>query len=382
MAIHSEGIGGIVFLTLYTINLSILVYGYWTRRIIFKSVYTFLLLHVTLRLGAQGVAVAIGTQDNLNLSLLIAFFVLGAEGYFSLVLCAYRFLIHHHQRVYPISGSWLEGKPHKRRKKDGREGKDPWYKRFKRAMTARDAEGKKDPWVMTIIHWTLIGVSVSGDTTFPPRATTRGPTQSAHPQANTVIIVGGSQASGANYTSDNYWSRFNTAQILRAVGQGIFLYINLMLAVFLYLSFSQDRSPTGTLPRPWPRFFRVEPDHGAVDAQDRPETTRVDPTLRVLIIAWPPLIIRGLFGLLQAIVRPINYSHPDAYTFSDGNLAFTRTFVAMENVFAVLPEWFTCCLLIATMFTHEENRRNRIEMRPRMGSQATAVSAENQEAKV
>lgn len=158
MGLHGEGIGGLVFLILYTINFSILMYGYTTRRIIFKSVYTFLLFHVVLRLAAQSVAIAMGTQkpsDNFNVGLLIAFFVLAAEGYFSLVLCAYRFVIHHHQHAYPIDGSWLEGKPVK-----SKEGKnDPMWKRFKRAMTARDQTGKKDPWVMTIIHWVLIGVS-------------------------------------------------------------------------------------------------------------------------------------------------------------------------------------------------------------------------------
>jgi len=161
MSIHGEGIGGVVFLILYAINLCILIYGYTTRLIRFKSVYTFLLLHVILRLAAQSVAIALGTRDYLDIGLLIAWFVLGAEGYFSLVLCAYRFLITHHQHTYPTEGSWLEGKPHKKKKSDGTLHEDPWYIRFKRAMTARDTDGTKDPWVMTIIHWVLIGVSTT-----------------------------------------------------------------------------------------------------------------------------------------------------------------------------------------------------------------------------
>jgi hypothetical protein len=52
---HDEAIVPLIFLLLYTINLSILTYGYATRRIVFKSVYTFLLIHVVLRLSAQSI---------------------------------------------------------------------------------------------------------------------------------------------------------------------------------------------------------------------------------------------------------------------------------------------------------------------------------------
>jgi hypothetical protein len=154
MALHGEGIGGVIFLVLYLINFGILMYGFTTGRIKLASVYAFLLLHVILRLAAQSVSIVLGASDEIDVGVLIAFYVLGAEGYFSLVLCTYRFLIHHHEFAMPISASWLEGK----RKKGSKGEKPPWYKRLKRSLTARDAEGNKDPWVMTIIHWVLIGV--------------------------------------------------------------------------------------------------------------------------------------------------------------------------------------------------------------------------------
>ncbi|WWD19424.1 hypothetical protein CI109_103884 [Kwoniella shandongensis] len=339
MGLHGEGIGGVIFLALYSVNFSLLMFGFFTRRISIKSVYAFLLFHVLLRLGAQSVAVALGTQKRLNENLLIAFFVLGAEGYFSLVLCTYRFLIHHHQHVYPVDGSWLEGKPQK--------SKDPWYKRLRRALTARTADGKKDPWVMTIIHWTLIW-------------------------ANTIIIVGGTRATGTDVNSVNFWKRLHDSEIMRAVGQAVFLAINVLLAVFLYLSARQDRNPQGTLPRGWSHFLRVERDHGATDAANRQHTPqKISPDLLVLMVAWPPLVIRGIFGLLQALVPKINYSNPQAYASLSG---FTRLFTAMENVFAVLPEWLACCLLCTTMFAkphhhlvhHKQDRpdHERLESNP------------------
>lgn len=170
MGLHGEGIGGAIFLCLYTINFSILLFGFFTKRIRLGSVYALLLFHVTLRLAAQSVAVALGSRSDLSIGLLIAFFVLGAEGYFSLVLCSYRFLIHHHQEYYPVSGSWLEGT--RKKGKKAKEHANMWQ-RFKRAMTARDAEGNKDPWVMTIIHYTLIGVSQTGASASYPQALSR-----------------------------------------------------------------------------------------------------------------------------------------------------------------------------------------------------------------
>ena len=352
MPLHGEGIAGVIFLTLYTGNLCLLLFGFFTRRIHWKSVYSFLLFHVLLRLGAQSTSIAIGTQDSLDVGLLIAFFVLGAEGYFSLVLCTYRFTIHHHQYAYPISGSWLEGKPHKT--KSGKQ--DPWYKRFKRAMTAKDAEGKSDPWVMTIIHWCLIGV----------RYLSRSPQAPTDSQANVIIIVGGTRVTASEVGESDYWKQFHTAQGLRAAGQAVFLIINILLASFLYLSIKQDRNPDGTIPAGLTRFFRVDVDHGAADARERggaysPTTT--SPVLRILVIAWPPLIIRGVFGLLQALVPGVNYSHPASYrgTPSGSGFEFTVLFTVMESVFAVLPEWTACCLLCCTLLTAEGNLKIRKE---------------------
>lgn len=377
--LHGEGIAGLVFLILYSCNLTILSFGFLTHRIKLASVYFWLLFHVVLRLAAQSVAIALGSRQPLDAGLLIAFFVLGAEGYFSLVLCTYRFLIHHHQRLYPVDGSWLEGKPPVKKKKEevnGRgEGKDSggWVdglttfgKRFVRAMTARDRDGNKDPWVMTIIHWVLIGVSFiipcsykndhSHFSPIPYLTLCRLNRAQSSPQANVIIINGGTRVNASDYGDVDFWSAMNTARILRATGQAIFLTINLFLAAFLYLTIRQDRSVDGALPRGWTRFFRVKPEHGMIDATNRrnrdvddPSASgRVDPLVKLLVVAWPPLIIRGIFGLLQSLVPAVNYSNPAAYASFNG---FTKTFIVCENVLAVLPEWTACCLLCATIFT-------------------------------
>lgn len=179
---------------------------------------------------------------------------------------------------------------------------------------------------------------------------------------------------GSDFGTENFWSRMHTAKILRAAGQAIFLLINLFLAFFLYLSIQQDRSLHGTLPLPLTKFFRVSPSHGSADASNRIPSTKINPTLLVLVVAWPPLIIRGTFGLLQALVNGVNYAHPDAY---DSFTGFTKVFVVMENVFSVLPEWTACCLLCSTMFTKEGRhgyRHSTGDRTRRFDSDTTAMS--------
>lgn len=190
-----------------------------------------------------------------------------------------------------------------------------------------------------------------------------------------IIINGGTRANGSDIDDADYESRMNTAKIMRAVGQSIFLLINLFLAIFLFLSVRQDRSSSGTLSRGWTKFFRVKPDHGAVDAANRIPSSKINPTLLVLIVAWPPLIIRGVFGLLQALVSKVNYASPNAYSSFTG---FTRLFIVMENIFSVLPEWTACCLLCATMFTKEGNRHRHLtggdKRATEAGGQATPMA--------
>jgi len=168
---------------------------------------------------------------------------------------------------------------------------------------------------------------------------------------------------GSDISESDYWDQMKLARTMRAVGQAIFLLINLFLAVFLYLTVRQDRNPNGTLPRQATRFFRVQPDHGAADAHQRVSTSSIAPTVLLLAVAWPPLIVRGIVGLLQALVSPINYAHPDSYEYQDGKLSFTNLFVILENILTVLPEWIACCLLVSTILVKRRKTDDHHEVR-------------------
>jgi hypothetical protein len=182
-------------------------------------------------------------------------------------------------------------------------------------------------------------------------------------QANVVIVYGGAQGFGTGVVDNQYKSRLRTAKACRIAGQTVFLVINLFLGYFFILTAKQDRNPAGTLvSATCARAFRVKPEHGAIDAETRGgavthRSQRFNIRLLILLIAWPPLIVRGVFGLLQAIVPAINYASADIYDVQGSLVTLGPSFVASESCLAILPEWIVCCLLCSTMFTRQKTDR-------------------------
>lgn len=54
---------------------------------------------------------------------------------------------------------------------------------------------------------------------------------------------------------------------------------------------------------------------------------------------------------------------PNVYEVTSDTFTFKQYFIACEAIFAVLPEWFACCLLCLTMLTPEGNKKLRKEKR-------------------
>jgi len=141
--------------------------------------------------------------------------------------------------------------------------------------------------------------------------------------ANTAIIVGGSYLAGADYNDpegNDFQRRLKIAKISRTSGQSVFLACNFLL-LFAILATIHGRKRDG-----------VKKTH---------------PTLILLTIAWFPLIIRGIFGVLQSGVWSLSYYNRDNYDES----GFTPRFVAIEYVLGVTTEWLACLLLNLTYFT-------------------------------
>ena len=208
----------------------------------------------------------------------------GAEGYFTLVLCTYRFLIDWQCHNLAIQDSWLE-----RRQPPG----TPWYKRFGESM---DLFGpRRRP--MTLIHWSLIA-------------------------ANAVIITGGSELAGISGITDIAVvnATLHRAKILRTVGQSVFLSINAFLLYCILDSM---------------RMFKRE------------KGGRVHPTLWILLVCWPLLFVRGIYGILSGVLPAFSFFNPDNY--SDTGLK--AGFVVSEYILSTTMEWTSCALLMLTFFT-------------------------------
>ena len=206
----------------------------------------------------------------------------GAEGYFTLVFCTYRFLIEWQCHNLACRDSWLE-----RRQPPG----TPWYQRFSDSI---DLFGRKRR-PMTLIHWFLIG-------------------------ANTLIIVGGSQLAGASGSTDSdKAATLRSSKILRTIGQSVFLSIN---AFLLYCVLDSIRS-----------YKR--------------EKGKIHPTLWILLVCWPLLFVRGIYGILSGVLPAFSYFNPANY----GETGLKAGFIVSEYILSTTMEWTSCALLMLTFVT-------------------------------
>jgi len=290
MGLNTEASAALVYLILYAIIFAVVVWCYLTGRMRLRSRYSIILFHITIRLASQATGLAFGIVGYDNTNLLVAYFILGAEGYFTLVLCAYRFLISWHYHNFESGNSWLE-----RRYPPG----TPWHVRLGDSMSIFSNKGSP----MGIMHWFLIA-------------------------ANTIIIVGGSQTAGASarlqsgeWTYSQFTDSLNRAKIFRTTGQAIFLLINSLLLFSIVRTIRQ--------------WKRENPTKG------------VHPTLWVLLMAWPLLFVRGIYGVLAGVLPTFNYFAPQNYTAT----GLSNSFVISEYILGTTMEWASCVLLVLTRYT-------------------------------
>ncbi|KAF8156103.1 hypothetical protein B0H34DRAFT_716194 [Crassisporium funariophilum] len=289
-----EAGAALAFLVLYLLIFAWMIWAYTTKRIKLRSRYSLLFFHVTIRVASQACGVVFGVQGFENTGVFLAYLILGAEGYFTLVLCAFRFLISWHQHNLPTHESWLEP-----REKDT-SSKARWRRAiimFILGPFAMIFFYRKQP--MAIFHAALI-------------------------LANVAIVFGGSYLSGADFTqpdSRDTKRRLNIAKATRTSGQSVFLACNFLLLFAIVATIVGDK---------------------------RRGKRTTHPTLILLTVAWIPLIIRGIFGVLQSGIWSLSYYNPENYESIGG---FTARFVAIEYVLGVVTEWLACLLLNMTYFT-------------------------------
>ncbi|KAJ7433735.1 hypothetical protein FB451DRAFT_1572369 [Mycena latifolia] len=294
-----EAGAALVFLIGYLAIFGWMIFAYLTHRIKWRSRYSLLFFHVTIRVASQGCGIGFGVLGFRNTNLFLAFLILGAEGYFSLVLCAFRFVISWHQHNLASGESWLEPRDAPNTNK--------LRKFFIFLFLGPLAFLFYHDNPMVAFHCVLI-------------------------LANVAIVVGGSYLAGADYTDPNSAdtrNRLLISKIARTTGQGVFLTCNALLLVIILVTIRNNRR----------------------DGDARKKKGTVHPTLVLLLIAWFPLIVRGIFGILQSAVWSLSYYNPDNYRAS----GFTPRFTAIEYVLGVLTEWLACVLLNLTYLTSKND---------------------------
>ncbi|KAJ6553601.1 hypothetical protein DFH09DRAFT_1166976 [Mycena vulgaris] len=229
---------------------------------------------VTIRVASQACGIGFGVLGFRNTNLFLAFLILGAEGYFSLVLCTFRFVISWHQHNLASGQSWLEPRD------------DPNTNKLRKAL------------VFVVL----------------------GPLAFLVYRDNPMV---------ADPNSADTHTRLQVSKITRTAGQSVFLAGNALLLIIILVTIRNNRR----------------------DGDARKKKGTVHPTLILLLIAWFPLIVRGIFGILQAAVFSLSYYNPDNYRAS----GFTPRFTAIEYVLGVLTEWLACVLLNLTYLTSRDD---------------------------
>ncbi|KAJ6554247.1 hypothetical protein B0H19DRAFT_1262633 [Mycena capillaripes] len=287
-------------------------FAYLTHLIKWRSRYSLIFFHIIVRIASQGLGIAFGILGFSNTSVFLAFLILGAEGYFSLVLCAFRFLVSWQQHNLASGTSWLEPRE-----------------------TPEDPSAPKPNKSRKLLVFIFLGP-------FALLIYRNNPMVAIHSilvLANVAIIIGGAYLAGADYndlTSRDTQARLQVSKITRTTGQGVFLACNALL-LFAIL-----------------QTIRTNLRHGD-RSQGKHTGPRIHPTLVFVLLAWFPLMVRGTFGILQSAIFQLSYFNPDNYTES----GFKPSFTAIEYGFGVLPEFLTCVLLNLTYFTSRNDAPRR-----------------------
>jgi hypothetical protein len=137
--------------------------------------------------------------------------------------------------------------------------------------------------------------------------------------ANSIIITGGSLLAGGASTARDFNPNETAAKAMRLTGQAIFLSINAFLLYCLCDAIKQCKRESG----------------------------KVHPTLWILLVTWPLLFTRGIYGVLSAVLPAFNYFNPSNYN-EEG---LTDAFVVSEYILGTTMEWTSCALLMCTYIT-------------------------------
>lgn len=95
---HSTGIASAIFLALYVLMLIYVVGLFATRRESIKSRWAILLVFVILRIASQVCGIGVGVHP-LSTNWIVAYYVIVAQGYVSMVFCCTRYIMYFEEKT-------------------------------------------------------------------------------------------------------------------------------------------------------------------------------------------------------------------------------------------------------------------------------------------
>ncbi|KAA8898991.1 hypothetical protein TRICI_006415 [Trichomonascus ciferrii] len=218
-----------------------------------------------------------------HINWLIAYLILGAEGYFTLILATFFFLAY---AEHLATGTSVI-KPSKEE-----------IKRQYPTQKERTLATIRSP--TFLFHFFLI-------------------------PANALVIAGGSKMAGVKPDDSDYDKQIQTAKGLRGAGQAMFvLEVIIVLLTALYLLFKRNI-----------RVYMVY----------------------ACFVAWFPLFIRGIYGILSVFLQKLNYFDLSNYTAS----GISSTFLATEYILGTTMEYIAALCLISTYFIRNPHKRKEAE---------------------
>ncbi|KAG5360085.1 hypothetical protein CJU89_3139 [Yarrowia sp. B02] len=269
------GAAAITFLILYAFALSLSFQIIVKRGI--KTRFTMIGLVCLIRVGAQVSGLGFAKYGWEHYQWLIAYLILGAEGYFAIVLAAYHFVAVFEKFV--TGDSFLQPKLPTELKE--RKGSSARYDRFVWHL-------RHD--VSIYFHYMLI-------------------------PANVILIVGGTRTIGVSVDEWDSSPLVKQGKILRVVGQAIFLGGCVFLLAYAV------------------RLRVVKKLKGA--------------PLVAVLLAGPPLLVRGAYGIIAALVDDYNY-----YDFNNYSAAGIKTkFIVGEYLMGTTMEYLATMFLLLSHFT-------------------------------
>lgn len=302
------GVAASIFLGLYTAYFLLAINV--VRHEGFKFIYRILLMFGLFRVAGQLCGVAFAKLGVEHWKWLIAYLVFTAEGYFTLIVASFYFIVQ--CQVRQKGRSWLLN--HRDEVEDGDgaseereidENGSEEREAYENASDEKEDYRRKSDGEMSVGKWDKKPKSVSWASIFYTFLI----------PANAFIVAGGSLLTGASAEElQKETGNVSTSKALRTTGQTIFLLqtgLVVLLLIYVYVK---------------------EKIRGR--------------TIYLLFAASPFLLVRGIFGILSIYVDKMNYYKLSNYT-AEG---LTPSFVAYEYCLATTMEFMAACLLISNYY--------------------------------